>query len=101
MTGVVIKNVDPAPVAQCLEHQKTNSEAPEFDSHLELGIFSELFGVKNTNLLLPNYARLTNLTVIIQENKDGDKMKNTAPEKIGPQIVSTSSCAKRKEVKDH
>ena len=28
-------------------------------------------------------------------------MKNTAREKIGPQSVSTSSCAKRKEVKDH
>ena len=41
------------PVAQWLEHPNYNSEGREFDSHLELGIFSELSGVRS--LRRPNY----------------------------------------------
>ena len=43
------------PVAQWLELPNWNSEGREFDSHAELGIFSELSGVRN--LLLPNYIK--------------------------------------------
>ena len=38
-------------VAQLLEHPNKNSEGRKFDSHLELGIFSEFSGVR---ILLPN-----------------------------------------------
>ena len=41
------------PVAQWLEHPNYNSGDREFDSHLELGIFSELSGVRI--LRRPNY----------------------------------------------
>ena len=39
-------------VAQLLEHPNQNSEGRKFDSHLELGIFSEFSGVR---ILLPNH----------------------------------------------
>ena len=41
------------PVAQWLEHPNYNSGGRECDSHLELGIFSELSGVRI--LHRPNY----------------------------------------------
>ena len=46
------------PGAQWLELPNWNSESREFDSHPELGIFSQLSGVRN--LLLPNYTKCYN-----------------------------------------
>jgi len=46
------------PAAQWLDLPNWNSEDREFNSHPELGIFSELSGV--TNLLLPNYTERYN-----------------------------------------